>query len=192
MEALTLCFTRETLSIVQHLGLSNDEKKDVTTVIQALQRYVGGHLNKIVERPNFCHCMQQPWETFNDFLISLGKLAKTCKFCSDNCIERSIRDQIIEGIRDGDTVEELVQENNVTFATAIAKCHSKEATKKNRLVIATPELEVVSALRRPHQPIHHTLPTCPVCGSGTHRGGRRYCAAYDQTCSYCHKVGHFA
>ena len=175
VEALTLCFSRETLSIAQHLGLTNDEKIDVVIVIQALQRFIDGHLNETVEHRNF-HCrVQQPGESFDDSLISLRELAKTCKFCSDNYTERSIRDQIIKGIRDGDTVEELLQENNLTLATTITKCRSKEAAKKNRLDMATSELEVVAALRRPHQPVHHTSPaTCPGCGSETHRGGHQY------------------
>ena len=183
----------ETLSIVQHLGLTTAEKKDVAKIIEALQRYVDGHLNETVERRNFRRRVQQPGETFDDFLISLRELTKTCKYCTDSCTEKSIQDQIIEGIRDGDTVKELLQENNLTLATTITKCHSKEAARKNRLDIVTQESEVVAALRRPPQPTHHTPhATCPDCGSATHRGGRRYCPAYDQTCSYCHKVGHFA
>ena len=69
VEALTLCFSRETLSIVQHLGLTTAEKKDVAKIIEALQRYVDGHLNETVERRNFRRRVQQPGETFDDFLI---------------------------------------------------------------------------------------------------------------------------
>ena len=53
VEALTLCFSRETLSIVQHLGLTTAEKKDVAKIIEALQRYGDGHLNETVECQNF-------------------------------------------------------------------------------------------------------------------------------------------
>ena len=45
------------------------------------------------------------------------------------CMEKNIQDQVIEGIYDGDTVEDLLQENNLTLARTIAKCHSKEAVK---------------------------------------------------------------
>ena len=108
VEALSLCFSRETLAIVQNLGLTNDERKDVTAIIEALQRYVDGHLNETVERRNFRRRVQQPGETFDDFLISLRELAKTCKFCSESCTEKNIRDQIIEGVSNGDTVEDLL------------------------------------------------------------------------------------
>ena len=48
VQALTLCFSHKTLSIVQNLGLSSDEMKDVTTIIDA--RGVG-HLPEISLRP---------------------------------------------------------------------------------------------------------------------------------------------
>ena len=50
-----------------------------------------------------------PGETFDDFLISLRELSKTCKFCSESCTEKKIRDQIIEGDKDGNMVEDLLQ-----------------------------------------------------------------------------------
>ena len=49
VEALSLCFLRETLSIVQNLGLTDEERKNMTVIIKALQSYVDGHLNKTVE-----------------------------------------------------------------------------------------------------------------------------------------------
>ena len=98
------------MSIAQNLGLTTEQRNDVTQIIEALQRYVDGHLNETVERRNFCRRIQQPGETFDDFLIVLLELAKTCKFCSDECTEKSIRDQIIEGAIDGDTIEDLLQE----------------------------------------------------------------------------------
>ena len=108
VEALSLCFLRETLGIVQNFGLIDAERKDVSTIIDTLQRYVNGYLNETVKWQNF-HCrVQQPGETFDDFLISLRDRAKTCKFCSDSCAEKNIHDQIIEGVRDGDTIEELL------------------------------------------------------------------------------------
>ena len=193
VEAFNLCLSRETLAIVQNLGLTNAEKKDIAAIIQALQRYVDGQMNETVERRNFRRRMQQPGESFDDFLISLRELAKTCRFCSESCTEKSIRDQVIEGISDGDTVEDLLQENELTLATTIAKCRSREAAKKHRSDITLPEAELVAALRRPQQPTQHNMPaTCPGCGSAVHRGGRRQCPAFNQTCLYCHKIGHFA
>jgi len=36
VEALQLCFSRETLNVVNNLGLTNDERKDQALIIAAL------------------------------------------------------------------------------------------------------------------------------------------------------------
>ena len=179
VEALSLCFSRETLSVVQNLGLTDEQRKDVQVIIEALQSYVDGHLNETVERRNFRRRRQQSGETFDDYLISLRELAKTCKFCSDDCMAKNIRDQVIEGIWDGDTVESLLQEGDLSLAKTISICRSKQAAKKNRSDIAGPDSELVAALRQPQQSTHHTPPVCPGCGSAAHRGGRCQCLAYN-------------
>ena len=63
---------------------------------------------------------------------------------------------MIEGVNDGDAVEDLLQENNVTLARAIVKFHSKEAAKKHCSDIAAPELKFVATLvTLINQPITH-------------------------------------
>ena len=194
VQALTLCFSRETVTIVENLGLSAEQRGKVAEIVAAIQRYVEGHINESVERRTFRRCIQQPGETFDDFLVSLRELAKTCKFCSDNCTQKNIRDQIIEGLLDGDTVEHLLQEKDLTLDKAITTCRAQEAAKKQRAEIANTSREPanVQALRR--QPNLTRPPlgrSCPGCGSGLHDGGRQSCPAYNITCHLCKKVGHF-
>ena len=119
VQALTLCFLHETLSIVQNLGLSDAEKKDVTAIIAAIKKYINGHVNKSVEQRNFCQCTQQFGECFDDYLLTLRELVKTCNFCSDTCTQKNIRDQLIEGILVGDTIEGLLQVKDLTLDKAI-------------------------------------------------------------------------
>lgn len=45
VEALSLCFSRETLAVVQNLGLTEEQRKDMQGIIEALQ----SHLNETVE-----------------------------------------------------------------------------------------------------------------------------------------------
>ena len=154
-----------------------------------------GHINESVERRTFCRRVQQPGETFDDFLVSLRELAKTCKFCSDNCTQKNIRDQLIEGLLDGDTVEHLLQEKDLTLDKAITTCRAQEAAKKQRAEITnTPhEPAHIQTLRR--QPNLTRPPlgrSCPGCGFGLHDGGRQRCPAYNATCRQCKKIGHFA
>ena len=196
VEALTLCFSRETLAIVENLGLTTNERKDVTLIIAAIKRYIDGSVNESVERRNFRRRVQQPGETFDDFLVALRELVKTCNFCSEMCTQKNIRDQIIEGIVEGDTIEHLLQQENLTLATAITSCRAQEAAKKQRADITVPTSGAILAIRKPQhhktQPNYPTPQTCPGCGARPHQGGRNQCPAYNQACRYCHKLGHYA
>ena len=109
-----------------------------------------------------------------------------------NLHTKSIRDQIIEGLNDGDTIEDLLQESGLTLATTITKCQNREAAKKHRVdITTTQEAEIVAALRKPQDTVPQAKP-CPGCGSAHHRGGSSQCPTFNQTCSFCHRVGHFA
>ena len=107
-------------------------------------------------------------ESFDNFLVSLRELAKTCKFCSDECIQKSIRDQIVEGLIDGDTVEDLLKESDLTLEATISKCRAQEAAKQQR------------AQQRP------PTGTSPGCGSPHHQGGWQRCPAFNVTCIQCY------
>ena len=49
-------------------------------------------------------------------------------FCTK--VQKSIHDQVIEGLLDDDTVEDLLQEANLTLATTIAKCRSVKLQRR--------------------------------------------------------------
>ena len=117
-----LYFSGVMLAILQYLSLTYEQMKDKRTVIEASQHYMDGHINKAVKHRNFQWKMQQSGKSFVDFLITIKELVKTCKFCSDTCAqESSIHDQIIEGIVDGSTIEDLLQEVGQILATIPAK-----------------------------------------------------------------------
>ena len=50
VQALTLCFSRETLTVVDNLGLTTEERNDSSAIIAALKRHVEGHINESMER----------------------------------------------------------------------------------------------------------------------------------------------
>ena len=115
MQALTLCLSRETVTIVENLGLSEAQRGNAGEIVKAMGMYVTGQLNESVERRTFRRRTQQPGESFADFLVSLRELAKTCNFCNDGCAQKNIRDQIIEGLTNGDIVEDLLKEKSLTL-----------------------------------------------------------------------------
>ena len=180
VQALMLCFSRDTLSIVQNLGLTEEENGNVASIIRAIKCYVDGHVNETVERRHF-RKRTQVGESFDDFLVSLRELVKTRNFCSDACTSKNIRDQIIDGLLDADTTEDLLQEADFTLAKAVSKCQAQEAAKKQRAHLHNYNPEV-AALRKPQD--QHPRPptsTCQGCGAPTHPAGRTQCPAYNQT-----------
>ena len=116
---------------MDNLGLTDAQKKDQAQIIAALKRHVEGRINETIERHNLRQRTQQVGESFDDFLVSLCELAKTCNFCDNNCLQKALRDQIIEGLKDGETIQELLQEKDLTLDLAITKCRGLEAAKKS-------------------------------------------------------------
>ena len=53
VQVLMLCFSHDTLTIVQNLRLSEEERKCVKSIIDTIQRYIEGHINESIERRNF-------------------------------------------------------------------------------------------------------------------------------------------
>ena len=112
-------------------------------IIAAIDLYIDGHVYETAERRNFRRRQQQAGELFDNFLIALHELCKTWKFCSDAHAQKGLRDQIIEGLRDADTVEALLKEKDLTLATTIMCCCNCEAAKKHCLDIIEVELGTI-------------------------------------------------
>ena len=129
----------------------------------------------------------------------MRELSKACNFCSAECSQKSIHDQIIEGLLDGDTIEELLKHQNLTLDATITTCRGQEAAKKQSKDITD---HSVLAIRQPdkqrmkHAPLPHASQVvpkpCQGCELQAHQGGRSQCPTFKQTCCYCHKVGHLA
>jgi len=134
-------------------------------------------VNETVERRNFRRHTQQVGESFDDFFVSLRELVKKCNFCSDACTQKNIRDQIIEGLLDDDTVEDLLQETDLRLYTSVR--HRR--LQRNIGLHYTVPLRLLQHLRS----LHPTI-------AAPHPGGQTQCPAYSQICFNCQKIGHLA
>ena len=124
VHALHFCMSRETLTIVENLGLTEAQRADQAQIIEGLKRYVQGRINVTVERRNFRQRKQAPGETFDDYLVSLRELGKTYSFCNNDCLQNNLRDQLVEGVADTDAVQDLLKEQNLTLERAIDICRA--------------------------------------------------------------------
>ena len=115
--------------------------------------------------------------------MALRELAKTCNFCSEECAQKNIRDQIIEGINDGDTLKHLFRLPNLTLDTAINTCRAQEAARRQRREITEQSPGVILSIKQPQhktkQPTHLNAPTqpshtCPRCGARANQGDAKH------------------
>ena len=76
VQALTLCFFREMITIVENLGLTDEQRKSAKEIITAIEAYVNGKINESVEQHTFRSRVQQEGETFDwSPCVSSQKLA---------------------------------------------------------------------------------------------------------------------
>ena len=63
------------MTIVDNLGFTVEQRGSPDEKGTAVQQYVEGQINESVERRTFRRRVQQPGESFDDFLVSLRELA---------------------------------------------------------------------------------------------------------------------
>ena len=76
--------------IVQNLNLSDTDMQDVAATMAAIKQYIDGHINESVEHRHFHRHTQQVGESFDDCLLVLHELIKTCNCCSNECTQKNI------------------------------------------------------------------------------------------------------
>jgi len=81
----------------------------------------------------------------------------------DKCTKKNLRDQIIEGLQDTETIEDLLKEKEFTLETAIMHCRSHEAARKYCSGPEHKDLSTVAAIQTPHQ-MAKVKPPCLGCG----------------------------
>ena len=144
------CLDDETLKVMRQLTVAEGDEKKPDKYIEKLEEHANGLLNVTIERRNLNLRTQQEGETFDDFLISLKELLKTCNYC-ETCADVVIIDRIVIGLRDGDTIEKLLGKDKLTLKDCIALCRAEEAAKKYRAEItggADCSLNAVSAYKK--------------------------------------------
>ena len=121
-------------------------------------------MNETVERKAFRKRRQHREESFDDFLVTLRDVVRSCNYCSDECTNKAIRDQIIEGISndmklgisDDDTVEQLLRERRLTLDKAISVCRAHESAKQQRADIQEHGISRASVRQRTREKIMPT------------------------------------
>lgn len=180
-------------------------KQKVEKIIEAFEKYCISEANETYERFLFHQRIQQPGESFDDFLTDLRKLAATCSFAT---LEDSlIRDRVVIGIRDDATRRRLLATKKLSLTDAVETCKASEVTSRRlRVIGGSAEVDALNTSTRnrrssPKRPDRKQIKNssnnngghrCRYCALSSCNGSKGACRAYGQKCRACGLLNHFA
>ena len=192
------------------------EATSVDAVIQTMQNHLRSQRNIVIDRKEFYLRNQQLHERFDDYYMALQEIAGFCDFCVE-CLDQQYRDRIITGIRDEETIKELLTQPELTLEQAISICRAKENANKDKenLQTASSDIQKISNYKKSNfrksssptrfynkenqrstkEPDKYQNGSenrkCKYCGGAWHQRLIQ-CPGRKATCNKCHKFGHFA
>ncbi|KAG7173746.1 hypothetical protein Hamer_G018891 [Homarus americanus] len=98
------------------IGVADDT--ELEPVLDAIKAYLRGERNVIVDRRDSYSRVQEPGETFDDFLCAVKEIANFCDFC-ESCIDNRLRDRIVVGTRDEEALKRMLEEKDLKLQSAI-------------------------------------------------------------------------
>ena len=110
-----------------------EEDQVYKTVKRYFETHFVGHSNVIFERARFNKRVQGAQESVINFIESLYVLAETCQF--GTLKEESIRDCIVDGIRNAVLSQKLMQDDTLTLDKAVKQAKSSELVKDRKSVV---------------------------------------------------------
>lgn len=196
------CIGHEALKI--HNGLpfkTEDEKKDITKILELWNEHCSGKTNIIYERYKFNNRAQNSDESIDAYATVLRDSASSCNF--GVLKEEMIRDRLVCGIIDNSIRRKLLQISDLTYDKCIDVCRATEATKSQLSAMAAndtlPASDVNFTANSKKKPSKNDATKtggdhdfeCRYCGR-RHIRGRNNCPAFGKTCAKCGKANHFA
>ncbi|GAA6080762.1 uncharacterized protein LOC121847580 [Tachysurus ichikawai] len=187
-----------------NLNLTDEQQRDIKTILDALEAYFKPARNVIYERYMFGCCKQEEGESIDNFVTRLREKATTCDY--GGLKDEMIRDKIVLGIINEGTRRRLLSEKNLTLLTAIEMCRTAEQIAMHMRAMDAACMPTVAetvhtVARKPFRPnqrmqsnsprLLDTSKTCRYCGN-VHSRGRDYCPAFGKTCRLCGTDNHFA
>lgn len=220
--ALRLSLDDEVLRVLDHtLGVKNDSNLPVEDIIDKIITHIKDKRNESLRRLEFINCKQHQGETFDNFWVRLKQIADDIDLCKgDNCVDNQLKHAILIGLKDNDTVQQLLRmKANTSLSEVLTVVRSMEAAQKTSNAIqveyqpATGKVNAISTYKKhkkkqdhrnnqegsskkrtsPEDTSHKTTSSdkyCYWCGGNRHP--RAQCPANEKKCSFCNKKGHFA
>ena len=126
--------SQEMRAVVEHiLGIGDDSTKSCPDIIKEIRAHIRSSRNIQLDKVAFEKRTQRPGESFDDYLVTIRKLARNAGLCKE-CLEDRLLTKIMSGLVDQEVREELLArvpapklEEAITFA------RSKEAARRSNM-----------------------------------------------------------
>ena len=181
---------RTTQSLIAH-GMSEEDENDPKKILDILSNIFHGAINYQIERSKFNKTVQRNDETIKEYLNRLRNLARYCEFCNEECTNKAIAAQMVQGLRDKTITQEILKLRDEPFRKIIDMAYNIEDSKRN-IQEMTEESQEISAIRKKIQrdadKPGNDIKNCRNCGFDH---PIRRCPAFGEQCRKCQKFGHF-
>lgn len=117
---------QDAIDLFDTFDLTDEQKQSYDEVLKSFDTFCKPKKNELYERYMFNKREQKEGESFDSFLMDIKRLARTCGYNDKE--EEMLRDRIVFGIFKGKLRTKLLETQNLTYATAVEKCRSDEAT----------------------------------------------------------------
>ncbi|XP_043240331.1 uncharacterized protein K02A2.6-like [Amphibalanus amphitrite] len=106
---------------VLRYGLSVTDDSPLSEVVDAMESHLRKQRSVLVDRRAFYARVQEEGENFEEFLCGAKELAAFCDFCT-HCYDSRLRDKIVCGLRDEETVKRLLEDPELDLKKAVDIC----------------------------------------------------------------------
>ena len=179
----------EARKIYKGFVFGEGETKDCPkTLIKKYDEYFLSETRDFIERLKFSRRVQQPHETFEQYLSDLRFLASTCNFCTPACRDARIMDRILDGHKSDAVKEKLTRSAKLDLKTTLNICRAMELNDENKKVVMNKAEEVSKVSHYPSKKSEQMR--CKFCCKN-HRLVKSACPAYGKTCYACQEPNHF-
>lgn len=182
-------------------SLSDEDRNKLSEVKKSFEAFCKPTNNEVIERYQFWQLTPSTTDSIDAFVSALRAKAKTCNFGDQ--LDLMIRDRIVYTCHDKRTKETLIRADKLDLDAAIKICRAAESARVGLRDLGSTQLPTAASVaavsktstrnsRQGRAEQRNNIPPTGACGNCGGKHEPRKCLAYNKTCSYCNKLGHFA
>jgi hypothetical protein len=188
VQAATLLATigPDVIPIFNSFGLTEQEQEDVKVIRERFTNHFAPKIHLTYERYLFNKMVQEPGESFDEFLTKLRNQSKKCSF--GELADDLLCDKIVVGIMNDTVREKLLSEEKLELEKTVKICKANELTTKQLMKMRgdNSDEQVINVVRTKKDSVKDEI-DCNRCGK---RHLYRKCEAFTKICEKCGFKGH--